>query len=77
MKEIAPSITLRKWFDHDPAKWHIFNTKYMLELRQNTAVKDLLDYINKNAVVTFLYAAHDEQHNHALVLHQFISKLLE
>jgi len=79
LKAIAPSDTLRKWFhqDSDPAKWQEFKAKYMLELKQNTAVDDLLDIISKNEKVTLLYAAHDEQQNHALVLLEFINELLK
>ena len=28
MKELAPSTALRKWFDHDPAKWPEFRRRY-------------------------------------------------
>lgn len=77
MKDIAPSADLRKWFKHDPTKWEEFKAKYNFELKHNDAVKDLLDLIKKNKVVTLLYAAHDEQHNHALVLYHFISGLLK
>jgi uncharacterized protein YeaO (DUF488 family) len=77
MKDIAPSVDLRKWFKHDSAKWEEFQAKYNFELKHNDAVKALLDYIKKNKMVTLLYAAHDEQHNHALVLHHFISELLK
>jgi len=71
MKAIAPSDALRKWFHHDPVEWQEFEAKYMLELKQNDAVKDLLDIIHKNQTVTLLYAARDAEHNHALVLLQF------
>lgn len=76
MKEIAPSTDLRKWFDHDPAKWQEFIARYSVELKQNDTVNHLAQLINKNDTVTLLYAAHDEQHNHALVLHQFITTSL-
>ncbi len=48
MKAIAPSDALRKWFHHDPAEWQEFEGKYVLELKQNNAVNDLLDIISKN-----------------------------
>jgi hypothetical protein len=28
MKEIAASTTLRKWFGHDPERWHEFRRRY-------------------------------------------------
>jgi uncharacterized protein YeaO (DUF488 family) len=33
-KEIAPSTELRKWFDHDPEKWSIFQERYANELEE-------------------------------------------
>jgi uncharacterized protein YeaO (DUF488 family) len=77
MKAVAPSVDLRKWFNHDPAKWEEFQFKYTVELKQNDAVKDLLNIVKKNKLVTLLYAAHDEHHTHALVLQQFINTMLK
>lgn len=75
MKAVAPSVTLRKWFNHDTAKWQEFKAKYTFELKHNDAIKELLQLISKNPVVTLLYAAHSEDHNHALVLQHFINTL--
>jgi uncharacterized protein YeaO (DUF488 family) len=77
LKEVAPSTELRQWFhqSNDPAKWPEFEAKYLLELKQNDAVKDLQNIISKNPKTTLLYASRDEKHNHALVLIQFINGL--
>src|SRR5208337_3351857 len=32
MKDIAPSPELRRWFNHDPAKWDEFQRRYRAEL---------------------------------------------
>ena len=77
MKAIAPSTELRKWFNHDAPKWGEFQLKYTHELTQNDAVKNLLDLAKKHKTITLLYAAHDEEHNHALVLQHFISEALK
>lgn len=74
MKEVAPSTALRKWIHQDPTKWQEFKAKYMLELNENEAIKHLQGIINKSNVVTLLYAAHDEEQNHALVLLEFIKQ---
>jgi len=37
-------------------------------------VDELLDYIKNHKTITLLYAAKDEEHNHALVLQDFIKK---
>jgi uncharacterized protein YeaO (DUF488 family) len=76
LKEIAPSPALRKWFDHDPARWTQFSRRYRAELGANgLAVARLADLL-KLGPVTLLYAARDPQHNHALVLAAFMRKRL-
>ncbi len=41
MKEIAPSTALRRWFNHDPAKWQAFQQKYIKELEGSAALDEL------------------------------------
>jgi uncharacterized protein YeaO (DUF488 family) len=72
LKEVAPSTALRKWFNHEPGKWPEFTRKYTAELKRSDAMEQLLDIIRKHKKVTLLYSAHDEQHNQALVLQEFI-----
>lgn len=68
LKEIAPSPDLRRWFGHDPERFAEFSDRYRAELAGNDeAVARLEDFLKKGRV-TLLYAAHDEAHNHALVL---------
>jgi uncharacterized protein YeaO (DUF488 family) len=76
LKEVAPSAPLRKWFDHQPEKWEVFKKSYMDELASNKAVKEIITAHESHPVVTLLYAAHDVQHNHALVLEDFLKKEL-
>jgi uncharacterized protein YeaO (DUF488 family) len=71
------SSHLDKWFHQDVTQIQEFTARYMLELKQNSAVDHLLDIVNKNKTVTLLYAARDEAHNHALVLQQFINAALK
>ena len=74
MKDIAPSTTLRKWFNHDPAKWAEFKTRYRAELRENDAqVAMLKDAIGKKKA-TFVYGSKDETHNAAIVLMDFLKR---
>src|SRR3546814_15121817 len=35
VKDVAPSDGLRKWFDHDAAKWDEFRRRYFAELDAN------------------------------------------
>lgn len=72
LKEIAPSTELRKWFDHDANKFDEFAERYKGELAdREEAVNHLLEIAAKQQV-TLLYAAKDENHNHALVLKNFL-----
>jgi uncharacterized protein YeaO (DUF488 family) len=76
-KEIAPSTELRKWFDHDAHKFDEFSKRYKGEL---TGKEEMVNYLLKIAAkqpVTLLYAAKDEEHNHAKVLKEFLERKLE
>lgn len=75
LKEIAPSTELRKEFNHMVDKWEAFKVAYHSELKNSPAVNELLDDIKKYKIVTLLFAAKDEEHNHALVLEQFIKEV--
>jgi len=77
VKEAAPSSALRKWFNHEPEKWQEFSTRYLAELKQNTAIDSLLNIVKGNEKVTLLYGARDKEHNQALVLQQFLNSLLK
>ena len=72
IKDVAPSPELRRWFNHDPARWGEFQKRYRAELRQNKDVVDELRQKCQGGTVTFVYAARDEQHNGALVLRAFL-----
>ena len=75
LKEIAPSTELRKEFNHMVDKWEQFKVAYHTELNNSPAVKELLADIKKHRTVTLLFAARDEEHNHTLVLQQFIKEV--
>jgi uncharacterized protein YeaO (DUF488 family) len=67
MKEVAPSPALRTWFAHDPERFAEFGRRYRAELKDNAAVA-VLRKLGSRKRVTLLYAAHDPEVNHALVL---------
>ncbi len=73
LKEIAPTTELRKWFNHDPAKWNEFIKKYLKELKENEESVSILKDFLKKGPVTLIYAAKDEAHNEALVIKDFVS----
>ena len=72
-KDIAPTPELRTWFDHREDRFAEFKTRYLLELKNNPAVAEILHSIgSRNA--TLLYAAHDPAINHAVILVSFLKK---
>jgi uncharacterized protein YeaO (DUF488 family) len=77
LKDIAPSAELRKWFGHDPAKWEQFKQKYWRELRHNPAAVDALRKQVDSGRITLVYAAHDQQHNGALALKEFLEQAMD
>ncbi|MFA5348348.1 MAG: DUF488 family protein [Methanoregula sp.] len=75
IKDAGTSPELRTWFDHDPRKWDEFRRKYFEEIRRRPGViKELKEVIRSHGTVTFLYAAHDTEHNNALALKEFLEK---
>ena len=74
LKEIAPSSELRKWFGHDPARWTEFSRRYRSELAHNRGAIAKLVGLSNGEPMTLLYAAHDTEHNHALVLADYIRR---
>ena len=75
IKDLAPSTELREWFGHDPALWTEFQKKYKAELKKNEGVQTFYEQHRETKVLTLVYAAKDEQHNHAIVLQQFLEHL--
>ena len=74
LKEIAPSTELRKWFGHDPKKWRCFRARYRTELKHHVDQLQLLKNKAKEGTITLMFAAHDQEHNEALVLKDFLGR---
>lgn len=72
LKELAPSTELRKWFNHDPAKWDEFSQRYQQELRQQPAALAQLVELAGTRPVTLLFGAKEERFNDAVALKAFI-----
>jgi uncharacterized protein YeaO (DUF488 family) len=68
LRDIAPSDSLRKWFGHDPKKWHEFKERYKKELKGKADIIARLEKDVKQGDVTLLYSARDEEHNNAVAL---------
>ena len=72
LKTIAPSTELRKWFNHDPARWSEFRKRYEKELKENPEDVGRLVDLAKAGRVTLIYGAKDEAHNEAVVLKEHL-----
>jgi uncharacterized protein YeaO (DUF488 family) len=72
-RDLAPTSSLRQWFDHRPERFAEFKRRYRDELKGNRVVADVLGQVGK-AKATLLYAARDPAVNHAVVLADFLNK---
>ncbi|WP_394219194.1 DUF488 domain-containing protein [Halobacillus trueperi] len=74
-KELTPTSSLRKWFNHTPERFQEFTARYKKELHHSDdakAKKKELQDIAQNHRLVLLYGAKDEQYNHAVVLKDWL-----
>ncbi len=72
MKDVAPSDTLRRWFNHDPEKWSDFQRRYSAELdAKPEAWTPLIEAAHKNPI-TLVYGSRDAEHNNAVALAEYL-----
>jgi uncharacterized protein YeaO (DUF488 family) len=71
-KELAPSAELRQWFGHVPERFEEFRRRYIEELRDRRAELAQLRRHARSGTLTLVYAAHDSEHNDAVVLAQVL-----
>jgi uncharacterized protein YeaO (DUF488 family) len=67
-RELAPSTELRQWFGHQPGRFEVFRRRYVEELRQERPRLTELRRRARDGTLTLVYAAHDSEHNDAVVL---------
>jgi uncharacterized protein YeaO (DUF488 family) len=77
VKEVAPSSDLRRWYDHDVAKWEEFRRRYVAELDANADAWQPLLAAAAAGDVTLVYSARDREHNSALVLRDHLLDRLD
>jgi len=73
-RELAPSRELRQWFGHDPALFAEFQRRYTGELKAQEAKLQELRRRARSRTLTIVYAAHDIEHNDAVVLAEILRK---
>jgi|SRR5215204_28885 len=67
-RELAPSAELRQWFGHEPSRFEGFRRRYIEELRKQRPLLAELRRRARSGTLTLVYAAHDREHNDAVVL---------
>lgn len=73
LKDIAPSVDLRRWFKHQPERWSEFVRRYSAELdRKPTSIAALRGAV-KHGRVTLLFGARDQRRNSAVALHHYLT----
>lgn len=77
LKDLAPSVTLRRWFTHNPSLWAEFVQRYAEELdsltAKSAAVAALVAAVRRGRV-TLLFGARDPQHNNATALRSYLTQ---
>ncbi len=76
LRDLGVSTGLRRWFEHDPAKWNEFRQRYRAELLapERQPLLDDLACRAREDTVTLLYGARDPEHNNALVLAELLEE---
>ncbi len=72
IREVAPTTELRNWFDHDPAKWRQFRIRYFRELNSQPGAWRSIVPLARRGTVTLVYSSHDEEHNNAVALRDYL-----
>jgi uncharacterized protein YeaO (DUF488 family) len=73
-RELAPSTELRRWFGHDPDRFPEFRRRYRGELEAQGEKLRELHRRARGGTVTLVYAAHDSEHNDAVVLAELLRR---
>lgn len=74
LPEVAPSNDLRQWFNHDPAKFDLFQKQYLTELaspKGRAAVQRLAELATGRPLL-LMTATADTEHNQAVVLRRLL-----
>ena len=74
LKDIAPSVGLRRWFKHQPERWSEFVRRYSEELDGKPASVAALIGAARRGRVTLLFGARDERRNNAVALHRYLTE---
>lgn len=76
LKDLAPSVHLRRWFNHDVSRWTEFTRRYAEELEGNKAAVAALVGAVRHGRVTLLFGARDPHHNNATALFSYLNRVI-
>lgn len=76
LKDVAPSDALRRWFQHDAAKWEEFQRRYRIELDEHPDASAPIVAAARAGDVVLLYSSRDTEHNNAVVLRDYVNERL-
>jgi uncharacterized protein YeaO (DUF488 family) len=72
LKDVGPTTELRQWFAHDPERWSRFRARYFRELDLRPESWRPIRSAARGQVVTLVYSSHDEEHNNAVALKEYL-----
>jgi uracil-DNA glycosylase/uncharacterized protein YeaO (DUF488 family) len=77
LKDAAPSTALRQWYHKDLSQWDEFGRRYVAELDANPDAWRPLAQACAKGPIALLYGSRDVEHNHAIVLRDYLLKQLK
>ena len=78
LKDVAPSTELRKWYNHDPAKFNEFRKRYRAEIDASQVATRALRWLRQLAgsqPVALLTGTRDVEHSQAAVLADRLNRM--
>jgi uncharacterized protein YeaO (DUF488 family) len=75
LKDVSPSTELRKWYEHDPAKWPEFQKRYRAELQdpERAQALDQLRAMAAKGPLTLITASKAADISEAAVLRDILT----
>jgi len=71
-RSVAPSDALRRWYQHEPAKWDEFRRRYFAELDANPeGVAELREHLGPGTT-TLLFGSREAELNNATALREYL-----
>ena len=75
-KDLAPTTSLRNWFNHEENKFNEFRIRYFEELSLKQEIVRKIFEKTENRTITLVFAATDRLHNQAVVLREFLENFI-